>query len=477
MVFVLTDQAFPPILPSKENKCVVVIRVEDGYLSEIENSFRDILAEYLRPNGILPNGSVIMVGSLSHLGARGLGGYATDLVSCITSLTAMAGTGTEVVPAVPVPISGLGGSGLIRDILDFDAWLHGSAVGPGVRFDKARGAFWDVVRETGQGSKSVHGERTLYMPASCRNPRKTSFFSPALADPLPSRVPPLSETNEKRIVNALMADLNLHFGVGVDPAPSLERGVATQETDSDSARLVVAGASHMIRLAEAMGPETVSLAYQGFRPKEPMISDLAGKLRRLDLDNRDTVILDLLSNSAFMGSDSNGLPTEAVRAKDGRYHIIGSMSVAPISCAKKILQSCSPLAEALRGTGVVLLSPVPRYIHSKCCEDPSHIENFEDQDLDGEIVDGLEGFKRVLQNWGNENELLFTVIDPTMLTDSCDLPLKSRVTDDGQPLWSVRDPVHLTEGAYQDLAAVVQRHCTGNRTSRLRQCLGFQCWD
>ncbi len=333
------------------------------------------------------------------------------------------------------------------------------------------------MRETGQGGKSVHGERTLYIPASCRNPRKTTFVSPALADPLPSRVPPLSEVHEKRIVNALMEDLNLHFGVGVDPAPSLERGVAIQETDSDSARVVVAGASHMIRLAEAMGLETVSLAYQGFRPREPMISDLAGKLRSLELNNRDTVVLDLLSNSAFMGSDSNGLPTEAVRAEDGRYHIIGSMSVAPISCAKKVLQSCSPLAEALRGTGVVLLSPVPRYIHSKCCEDPSHIENFEDQDLDGEIVDGLEGFKRVLQNWGNDNELLFTVIDPTMLTDSCDLPLKSRVTEDGQPLWSVRDPVLPYGRGLPGTRRSHQRHSTGNRTSRLRQCLRFQCWD
>ncbi len=62
----------------------------------------------------------------------------------------------------------------------------------------------------------------------------------------------------------------------------------------------------------------------------------------------------------------------------------------------------------------------------------------------------------MLQNWGDDNELLFTVIDPTMLTDTCDLPIKSRVTEDGQPLWSVRDPVHLTGAAYQDLAAVIR---------------------
>jgi hypothetical protein len=350
----------------------------------------------------------------------------------------------------------VGGSGLIRDILDFDAWLQGSSVGPGVRLDSAREAFWEVVRETGQGKQSLHGERTLYIPTSYRNPRKSVFVSPAMEGPLPSCIPPLSEPNEQKIIFAMMEDLNLYFGVGVDPTPSLERGVVTQEADSEAARVVLVGASHMTRLAESMGPETVSLAYQGFRPMEPMIADLLNKLRSLRLTSRDTVVLDLLSNCAFMGTDTSGLPTEAVRAEDGRYHIVGSLSVAPVSCAKKVLQTCLPLADAIRDTGVVLLSPVPRYMHTKCCDDPSHIENFDDKDIDSEIAEGLEAFKRVLQNWGTENELMFTIIDPTMLNDTCDLPIKSRVTEDGQPLWSPMDPVHMTCAAYRDLATVIK---------------------
>jgi hypothetical protein len=55
-----------------------------------------------------------------------------------------------------------------------------------------------------------------------------------------------------------------------------------------------------------------------------------------------------------------------------------------------------------------------------------HFENFEDPDLDEEIVTGLEGIKRQLQNWGAENDLLFNNIDPTLLSDSCDFPSKRR---------------------------------------------------
>ncbi len=84
----------------------MVIRVEDGLLSEIENTFLD----YVFGGGMagigLPVGSVIMVGSVSHLGTRGLGSYTEDLVKTIASVGARVGGGAEVIPLVPVPLGG-----------------------------------------------------------------------------------------------------------------------------------------------------------------------------------------------------------------------------------------------------------------------------------------------------------------------------------------------------------------------------------
>jgi hypothetical protein len=70
----------------------------------------------------------------------------------------------------------------------------------------------------------------------------------------------------------------------------------------------------MLRLAEERGQDTISLAYPGFRPKESMISELTEWLEGLKLEKSDTVVLDLLSNLAFMGADGGGLPSEAARA-------------------------------------------------------------------------------------------------------------------------------------------------------------------
>ncbi len=80
---------------------------------------------------------------------------------------------------------------------------------------------------------------------------------------------------------ALIADLNGFYGINLDPNPSLERRVSTQGSDTAHARTILAGASHMVRLAAKLGQETISLAFPGFRPKEPMIGNLASRLHSL----------------------------------------------------------------------------------------------------------------------------------------------------------------------------------------------------
>jgi hypothetical protein len=110
-VLVLTDQSFPPVLPARDNKCFVIIRVEDGLLSEIESAFCDFFAEFLTPSGGFPRGSLILIGSLSHLGARGMDSYAGDLCGTISSLIGKVGPSVEVVPIVPIPVAGVGGGG------------------------------------------------------------------------------------------------------------------------------------------------------------------------------------------------------------------------------------------------------------------------------------------------------------------------------------------------------------------------------
>jgi hypothetical protein len=154
-VIVLSDQAFPPHLPTDDGRCVVVIRVEDGVLSELVSVFKDIFATFVGNAGGFPPGSVILFGSLSHLGRRGVCNYTEELVRCVGSLSAGVGAGVEVVPMVFFPMGGIDDPGVVRDAHDLDSWIMGSALGTGVGLGGARAALWEELREAGGGRERL----------------------------------------------------------------------------------------------------------------------------------------------------------------------------------------------------------------------------------------------------------------------------------------------------------------------------------
>ncbi len=241
--------------------------------------------------------------------------------------------------------------------------------------------------------------------------------------------------------------------------------MSTQVTSITKGRIVLVGASHMVRLAKNIGPGVITLAYPGFKPNVAAITQIVEKLELLKLDKNDTLVCDLLSNVAFMGTDEGGLPTEASRAEDGRYHIIGSLTTAPPSVIKKNLALCTPLGEAISNAGTVLIAPVPRYVYNRCCSNVTHVENLTDPDYDEEIGMGLEGIKRIIRNWATEFLPNFALIDPTMLNDACDLGIKTRVTNNGSCPWDDDDPVHLSMEGYRDLAGHLREHVSSELAS------------
>ncbi len=114
--------------------------MEGGRLFELEKTFKEIFAEYTAPHSRLPAGSVVLVGSLSHLAVFGLDSYAADLVRTLQSLSAVVGGGVDMVPNVPVPLGGVGCAATVRAMFDLDAWI---LRGPGVMLSMARRFFWE----------------------------------------------------------------------------------------------------------------------------------------------------------------------------------------------------------------------------------------------------------------------------------------------------------------------------------------------
>jgi hypothetical protein len=73
---------------------------------------------------------------------------------------------------------------------------------------------------------------------------------------------------------------------------------------------------------------TVSFASPGFKVMLSALVQLALRLVALPVTKDEMLVLDLLSNSAFMGTDSRGLSLPTFPGEDCTCHIPGSLSIA-----------------------------------------------------------------------------------------------------------------------------------------------------
>ena len=103
---VLSDHNFSLFVPAKRGEscamCMLMVRAEDGMLGDLEGIFRDVFRDHTRPMGALPQGSIVMVGSLNHLSLLGLTTYVEDLVMSCNLLISLTGPGVTM-SACPCP--------------------------------------------------------------------------------------------------------------------------------------------------------------------------------------------------------------------------------------------------------------------------------------------------------------------------------------------------------------------------------------
>ena len=140
-----------------------VVRVEEGSLVEIRCTVRDLLSRFVPPAGTLPGSSVVLTGSIAHMGRVGLTQYAEDLVRHVGAMEAELGSAVSVVPYVPVLAAACGEPGSIADLFDLDGWLVAGGLGRDRTLDGAREAWWGLV-----GGGAMGGSQCTSARLACR---------------------------------------------------------------------------------------------------------------------------------------------------------------------------------------------------------------------------------------------------------------------------------------------------------------------
>jgi hypothetical protein len=155
LVLFLTDQSFPPSLPTDEHRCCVVIRPEDCLLSELLGLLKEFFGNR---TGYLPEGSVLYFGSLSHLAMRGIETYAEEVVKLYKVFSNMLASGCSVAHAVAVPLGGIQSEGLVRDLYNLDLWLRSGIVSNMLSLPVTREKLWKIIgRECRHWADNVTG--------------------------------------------------------------------------------------------------------------------------------------------------------------------------------------------------------------------------------------------------------------------------------------------------------------------------------
>ncbi len=116
----------------------------------------------------------------------------------------------------------------------------------------------------------------------------------------------------------------------------------------------------------------------GWTPKPGKIKKLCETLEKLKLTESDTVVIDPMSNSVFLGTDEDGLPIPAKKfEEDGQYHLSGDLQLAPPPLCLQIMpetngkSACTCRGSKSRHNTVTKVCPV-RLLqrHGSCVQPP-----------------------------------------------------------------------------------------------------------
>jgi hypothetical protein len=93
------DLNMPAVMPSKEENCPIIIRIDGGLLRELGMTFLELLGKRT-----VPEASVILIGSVSHLMEEGRVGYSKGQVTEYIRFLKAFNSTVHDVPFLPPPL-------------------------------------------------------------------------------------------------------------------------------------------------------------------------------------------------------------------------------------------------------------------------------------------------------------------------------------------------------------------------------------
>jgi hypothetical protein len=455
VAIVLSDQNFPACLPAVSGKCLVVIRQEDALLSDLGL----LLAKTVGKDFAIPKGSVVLVGSLTHLLKQGEVSYAMASVRESKRFAGLFNNNVKTIPFIPIPLAGTDNPTLIRRMVDTSLWLESLDQ---YCLSSYHTSLRKLITDSfGPANRTVHYMSELSLPATLDTYDTKNVMLPGWQN-LPAALAVLTAKKEHELVTCLLKDVNSVFYTGLDENPNLSRSasrplskVSQEKKKTSTEATLTVGGSNATRLAEALanlGIDSYKLATPGWKLNkenaEKIVTDLKEILETIPKDA--PVIFFCMDNTVFKVATAEGELTNISKcvAEDDGFHINGSLVVAPDFFIRTQIDLLRTLVSYCEGHTVLIMCPVPRYATFRCCDDPSHCTNFDDPSYLSTLIGDLARVKISITK-GIPEATAVDTLEVLIGQGSKTMEAKEEVV---KSCWS-QDPVHANLHAYFKLAS------------------------
>jgi hypothetical protein len=366
--------------------------------------------------------------------------------------------GVTVLHGIPFLIGGTGNSSAIRAIAEIEHWITITAHGTD-EISATRAAFMDTLRSN---TSACTAQYIIRLPSSQTSTDRTTFVTTGF-DNLKTAVEPITEEEEKTLLNLLIEELNNLYPVNLSMDIVCDRFLDEDVFDDsalDRTDLVLIGGSHLGKVAKSLNQELwkiTDLTRPGVRINSATVTNLAERIKEcasdIDMDNA-TVILQVFDNSVYMAGGPGGEKRLPVKDRAGTYHIDGSLVVADKAAVKDLVQQFAPVLKALGNSRKLFMTPLARYWVAPCCGDPAHTVNYHTIGFLPRLGDAIAGLRDSIRDALFVRKVPnFRVLCPNRMVGVG--KSKKETTDEeaakAAALWGA-DPVHPTSAAYRLIA-------------------------
>jgi hypothetical protein len=214
----------------------------------------------------------------------------------------------------------------------------------------------------------------------------------------------MDSTAHSELIRILLTIMQRDFSIVLCPEVTLPRAPDAVLGPKDNNTVVCIGSSIMqqtIPFLKALGYNVIDLSRPGWLATEDNIANLISSMSKFELVPGFAVVLDLVSNCSIRYMQFDGTLSLAQK-EGGRYHLKGPVVTCGEEVFVRILRALSPVLISAQDAEKISIPPLPRYLCTPCCSNPTHCTNLLNEKYAESILNGVTNHRSVYKRECNK---------------------------------------------------------------------------